>query len=348
MSFKNIHLLPTLLLPWFSENARVLPWRQDKNPYHVWISEIMLQQTRTEAVRNYYSRFLDALPTVKCLAEAEEETVLKLWEGLGYYSRARNLIKAAQKIMADFSGEFPRLYKDILSLPGIGEYTAGAISSICFGSPTPAVDGNVLRVFARLSADETSIDLPKVKKDVNVSLAAIYPEGHCGDFTQSLMELGATVCIPKSPRCIACPLSEICEGYKKGIAATLPKRTPKNARTLSEKTVFYFYKGNSIALKKRDKKGLLAGLWELPNTEGKLSVSDAVRLAEDWGLAPDAPVRSVERVHIFTHAEWHMRCYYIPCKKMPSAFIWAMEEDMKSAFPLPTAFRIFLETKEEN
>ncbi len=347
MSFENIHLLAPLLLPWFSENARVLPWRQDKNPYHVWISEIMLQQTRTEAVRRYYIRFLDALPTIESLAEADEEAVLKLWEGLGYYSRARNLMKAAKKIMTAFGGEFPRLHKDILSLPGIGEYTAGAISSICFEAPTPAVDGNVLRVFARLSADETSIDQPKVKKEVTASLCAIYPKGHCGDFTQSLMELGATVCIPKAPRCNLCPLLEICEGYKKGVAATLPKRTPKSARAISEKTVFYLYKDRTIALSKREEKGLLAGLWELPNTEGKLSVGDAVRLAESWGLAPDAPVRSLERVHIFTHVEWHMRCYYIPCKKMPSSFVWAKEEDLETAFPLPTAFRMFLETEGE-
>lgn len=335
--------LPERLLPWFLENARVLPWRKTKEPYHVWLSEIMLQQTRVEAVRDYFIRFLEAFPSIRDLASAEENVVLKHWEGLGYYSRARNLQKAAQKIVAEYNGQFPSSYKDILALPGVGEYTAGAVSSICFEAPTPAVDGNVLRVCSRLTNSDTPIDLPVVKKEITESLRRIYPEGRCGDFTQSLMELGAMVCIPKSPRCAACPLSDICLAKKHGTASSLPVKTPKKARRICEKTVFYLVTDSGIAIRKRPNHGLLAGLWELPNVEGTLSASEAVRLAESWDVSPDAPLRSASRIHIFTHIEWHMTCYYIPCKKNPSIFTWAKKEEFEYTFALPTAFRIFLE-----
>jgi len=338
--------LPALLLPWFVKNARDLPWRKDKNPYHVWLSEIMLQQTRVEAVRGYFLRFLTAFPDIQTLASAEEDAVLKLWEGLGYYSRARNLQKAAQKIMDTYAGQFPKNHADILSLPGVGEYTAGAIASICFEAPTPAVDGNVLRVWARLTDSHTPIDLPKVKKEVTEVLRTIYPPGQCGDFTQSLMELGATVCIPKAPRCSICPLSSLCVARKNGTAAQLPKRTPKRARTVYEKTVFFLTHNGKVAVQKRQERGLLAGLWELPNIEGKLDASKAVHVVQGWEAAPDAPLRALERVHIFTHAEWHMICYYIPCKKTPTPFIWAERDALREKIALPTAFRMFLE--EEN
>ncbi|MBE7063696.1 MAG: A/G-specific adenine glycosylase [Ruminococcaceae bacterium] len=335
--------LPALLLPWFSENARELPWRRDKNPYHVWISEIMLQQTRVEAVRGYFLRFLEAFPDVATLAAADEDAVLKLWEGLGYYSRARNLRRAAQLILEKYNGQFPETHKDILSLPGVGEYTAGAISSICFEKPEPAVDGNVLRVSARLTDSHSPIDLPIVKKEVTASLRRVYPLGHCGNFTQSLMELGATVCIPKSPRCSQCPLSGICLAQKRGTAASLPVKIPKRTRRIDEKTVFFLQCGERIAVRKREKKGLLAGLWEFPNVPGRLSPDEAVRQAEAWGAAPEAPERALERVHIFTHAEWHMICFVIPCRNMPPRFTWASPAQFRTAIALPTAFRIFLE-----
>ncbi len=339
--------LPARLLPWFLENARDLPWRQDKNPYHVWLSEIMLQQTRVEAVRGYFLRFTKAFPTISALAMADEDAVLKLWEGLGYYSRARNLHKAAKVIMTQHGGEFPTSYEAILALPGVGEYTAGAISSICFELPHPAVDGNVLRVAARLTNDSTPIDMPSVKKEVAASLSRIYPKGACGDFTQSLMELGAIVCIPKAPRCALCPLSDLCLSRKEGTAAQLPKRTPRRARTLSEKTVFLFMKDGKIAVRKREDRGLLKGLWELPNIEGKCTPDEAVRAAEKFGVSPMAPERALSRVHIFTHAEWHMICYYIPVKNTPDIFVWADTEKRKSEIALPTAFRIFLEEDNE-
>ncbi len=339
--------LPSLLLPWFSENARDLPWRQDKNPYHVWLSEIMLQQTRVEAVRGYFLRFIDAFPTISALADAKEDAVLKLWEGLGYYTRARNLRNAARIVMEKHGGKFPAVYADILALPGVGDYTAGAVSSICFEAATPAVDGNVLRVMARLTNDETPIDLPSAKKEVSANLARVYPEGQCGDFTQSLMELGALVCIPKAPRCELCPLAGICLAKKEGTAAALPKRSPRRARAIYEKTVFLFIKDGKIAVRKRKAQGLLKGLWELPNIEGKCTADEAVRRAEEFCVSPMAPTRSLERVHIFTHAEWHMVCYCIPVKNTPDSFVWADKEKLESDIALPTAFRIFLEDNNE-
>ena len=197
--------LPGVLLPWYRENRRELPWRRDREPYHVWLSEIMLQQTRVEAVKGYYTRFLEALPTIEDLANCDDDTLHKLWEGLGYYSRVRNLKKAANQIMKRHGGRFPDTYEEVRALSGIGDYTAGAICSICFDYPTPAVDGNVLRVISRLTEDATPIDLPARKKEVSQLLAAVYP-AEAGDFTQALMELGATLCGPNwKPRCQECP-----------------------------------------------------------------------------------------------------------------------------------------------
>lgn len=335
--------LPKLLVPWYSVNARALPWRENKNPYYVWLSEIMLQQTRVEAVRGYFSRFISAFPTASLLANADENAVLKLWEGLGYYSRARNLHKAAQKIETEYGGKFPGTYAEILALPGVGEYTAGAVSSICFELPTPAVDGNVLRVVSRVTNSAAPIDRPETKKEITENLRQVYPEGHCGDFTQSLMELGATICIPKSPRCTLCPLSDICLGFQAGTCAALPKKSPKKERRIEKKTVFFLTAEGKLALRKRKSTGLLASLWELPNTEGHMSAHEAVQYAENLGLSPQAPLREARRVHIFTHVEWHMVCFYIPCQLLPDTFIWADHAALESEYALPTAFRMFLE-----
>ena len=233
--------LPELLLPWYAGTARDLPWRHDREPYHVWLSEIMLQQTRVEAVKGYYNRFLTALPTIEQLANAEENLLLKLWEGLGYYNRVRNLQKAAQIITDEYGGRFPQRYADILALPGIGTYTAGAIASICFEQPTPAVDGNVLRVIARLTEDFAVIDTPQKKREITAALAAVYPAGHCGAFTQSLMELGAVVCVPNGvPNCAACPLEPLCRAHKNGTEQLLPVRRGEKGAPAGGAHRFYF------------------------------------------------------------------------------------------------------------
>ena len=304
---ESLSRLPELLLPWYRSVARDLPWRRDTVPYHVWLSEIMLQQTRVEAVRQYYIRFLAALPTIEALAAAEEAVLQKLWEGLGYYTRVRNLQKAAQVIMEEHNGTFPSDYDAIRALPGIGDYTAGAVASICFEAPTPAVDGNVLRVISRVTASAAPIDATATKRAVTQALAAVYPEGTCGAFTQALMELGATVCIPNgAPRCEVCPLAEICQAHKQGVAQDLPVKAKKKARRIEEKTVFLLHCESNWAIEKRPNRGLLARLWQFPNTEGTLSPEEAIRLAERWGVKPIELEKQLNRTHIFTHVEWHM------------------------------------------
>ena len=335
--------LPSVLLSWYDASHRELPWRGARNPYHIWLSEIMLQQTRVEAVRGYYVRFLQALPTIEALAQADDELLHKLWEGLGYYSRVRNLKKAAIVIMERYGGVFPREYEAVLALPGIGEYTAGAICSIAFEQKTPAVDGNVLRVAARLTDDETPIDLPAFKKDVREGLAAIYPE-RAGDVTQALMELGATVCGPnRKPGCVNCPCRDFCRGYQTDRAECLPVKLPKRGRRVEEKTVFLLCCGGSYALRKRPARGLLAGLWEFPNVSGKLEMEQALAEVERIGLQPKEILRQVERKHIFTHVEWEMRGIYMEVAEPGGDFAWHTRRQIREEAALPTAFRQFWE-----
>ena len=336
-------LLPQLLLPWYERDRRALPWREDQDAYHIWVSEIMLQQTRVEAVKGYYARFLAELPTVQALAQCDDEKLHKLWEGLGYYSRVRNLKKAAQVIMERHGGLFPEQYDEVLALPGIGQYTAGAICSIAFNLPTPAVDGNVLRVCARLTEDRSPIDLPETKKKVHAALAAIYPE-NAGDFTQALMELGATLCGPNwKPRCESCPCASLCLSHQRGTAETLPVKSPKKAKRQEERTVFIFSCDGCYALRKRPNRGLLAGLWEFPNVSGKLEVPQALEAAEDMGVGPRNLLRQVERKHIFTHIQWNLRGYYLEVAEKPDCLRWFTGEEIRAQAALPTAFRQFWE-----
>ena len=333
---------PGRLLPWFAAHARDLPWRADREPYHVWLSEIMLQQTRVEAVKGYYARFLDKLPDVAALAAADPETVSKLWEGLGYYSRARSLQAAARAIMEQHGGAFPRDYAAIRALPGIGDYTAGAIASICFDEPTPAVDGNVLRVAARWTGDARCVDEEATKRAVRAALAEVYPAGRCGDFTQSLMELGATVCLPNgAPDCAACPMRDLCRS-RDGGWKTLPVRRKKKARRREELTVFLLRCGELTAVRRRPDEGLLAGLWEFPNVPGHLDPEAAVRQAERWGVRPQELERILRRTHVFTHVEWDMQCVVLRCAEAPEGdFTWASPEALQGGIALPTAFRMF-------
>jgi A/G-specific adenine glycosylase len=343
---KNIFAkLPGALLPWYDESHRVLPWRGEKDPYRIWLSEIMLQQTRVEAVKGYYARFLEAVPTVEALANADDELLHKLWQGLGYYSRVRNLKKAAQQIMEHHNGVFPRKYEDVLALAGIGGYTAGAICSIAFDQPTPAVDGNVLRVAARLWNDPIPID--KLKPAVQAALAKIYP-ARAGDFTQALMELGATVCGPnRKPDCESCPCKDFCLGHKQGTAESLPVRTPKKERKIEEKTVFILSCSGSYALQKRPDRGLLAGLWQFPNVSGKLDMAEAVGKVEQMSLKTDEIIKQVERKHIFTHIEWHMRGIYVEVREKTGEFTWLTAEEINRSAALPTAFYQFWEETED-
>ncbi len=337
--------LPEALLGWYQVNKRDLPWRKDREPYHIWLSEIMLQQTRVEAVKGYYSRFLQALPSLEALANAEENLLLKLWEGLGYYSRVRNLQKAAQIIIEKHKGHFPGNHQDVLALPGIGDYTAGAICSIAFNHPTPAVDGNVLRLVSRLTADPTPIDSPAYKKQVRDALAKIYP-AQAGDFTQALMELGATICGPnREPDCGNCPCKGFCQGHAQGIAASLPVKLPKKGRRMEEKTVFILHCDGFYALQKRPGKGLLAGLWQFPELPGKLEVPHALEALQKMGIHVQEVRRQVEKNHIFTHILWEMRGLYLDVENQTPAFTWLTAQQIQEEAALPTAYRQFWEEK---
>ena len=338
--------LPEALLPWYRENHRVLPWRADQEPYHVWLSEIMLQQTRVEAVKGYYTRFLKALPTIEALADCDDDTLHKLWEGLGYYSRVRNLKKAAIVIMTEHNGVFPREYAAVRALPGIGDYTAGAICSICFGLPTPAVDGNVLRVISRIQNNDTPIDLPARKKEVSEQLAEIYPD-QTGDFTQAMMELGATLCGPnRKPDCGNCPCRSFCLGCRNGTAEALPVKSPKKAKRQEDLTVFILRCGDSFALEKRPDSGLLAGLWQFPNTPGRLDAAGSLAWAEQEGLKPRDIRRIAEKKHIFTHIQWNMTGIYLEVSEIAEPFRWFTEEEIEKNAALPTAFRQFWEERD--
>lgn len=336
--------LPELLLPWYAANARDLPWRKDREPYHVWLSEIMLQQTRVEAVKPYYLRFLAQLPQVGDLARCEDDALMKLWEGLGYYSRARNLKKAAQVIAEQYHGVFPADHKKLLALPGVGDYTAGAVASICFELPEPAVDGNVLRVISRLCADGRCVDDAAVKKEIRGLLLPVYEAcSHRGTLTQALMELGATICIPNGkPLCDVCPCKAVCRARQEGSVDQYPVRKQKKPRKIEKYTVYVLRCGDEIALQKRPAKGLLAGLWELPHTDGHCSMQQALRMAESWGCHPTEAVSVTGCTHIFTHIEWHMQSIYLLCSRRCEGFTWISLQSLAEETPLPTAFRVAL------
>jgi A/G-specific adenine glycosylase len=334
--------MPPLLLRWYDQNARVLPWREDPSPYRVWVSEIMLQQTRVEAVKPYFERFIQALPQVADLAQASEDQLLKLWEGLGYYNRVRNLQKGARQVMAEYGGEIPASVEELLGLSGVGEYTAGAIASIAFRVPVPAVDGNVLRVMARFLGRREDILLPQVKKKVAGELRGIIPE-RAGDFNQSLMELGAVVCLPVgAPRCGGCPLAPLCRAHAAGEEESLPVKGKKKARSLQEHSVFLLFCGEKVALERRPEKGLLAGLWQLPMLPGSFSQDQAAEVLAGRGLALLAPPqKGREAKHIFTHVEWHMESWKARVSQEAGGFTWVTGEELNREYPLPSAFQAY-------
>lgn len=336
------------LLDWFADHARVLPWRENRDPYRVWVSEIMLQQTRVEAVRGYFTRFMEAFPSVHALAAAPEEAYLKLWEGLGYYSRVRNLHKAAVRVCEEHGGIVPCDYDTLCTLPGIGDYTAGAVASIAGGQRVPAVDGNVLRVVSRLNADERPVTESKVKAELREQVAAILPEDP-GAFNQALMELGALVCVPNgAPQCTNCPVLHLCAGAHTGIAARLPNKAPKKARTIAPRTVFVLRWQGKVALRRRPERGLLAKLWEFPGVDGTLSPADARAFFETHGMEV-SQIRAMRPAkHIFTHVEWHMTGYYVDLATLPSdpSFVFVTPEELRAAYALPSAFRAFAEVLE--
>ena len=355
----DLHPLVAPLKAWFAENARDLPWRRKPSAYHTWISEIMLQQTRVEAVKPYYERFLKALPTVRALAECPEDQYLKLWEGLGYYSRVRNLHAAAVQIMEDHQGKIPGEYAKLLKLKGIGSYTAGAIASIAYGEKVPAVDGNVLRILTRVSADETDIAKASFKKEVEEKLCRLMEEV-CpeeitpGTLNQALMELGAIVCVPNGvPLCDACPWKSFCNARKEKKIDCIPVKTKAKARRVEEKTIFLIKDQNKIAVHKRPAKGLLAGLYEYPNQPGHLSEKEALDYVRSMGYSPLRIQALPDSVHIFSHVEWHMIAYFLLveeeafaseeqiAKRKKEHLIFADAQTQKEIYALPSAFHAY-------
>ena len=332
------------LLPvWYEKNKRPLPWRKDREPYHVWLSEIMCQQTRVEAVKAYYQRFLQQLPTITALAQCPEERLFKLWEGLGYYSRARHLKKAAVMICREHGGSFPTDYNAIRSLPGIGDYTAAAIASICFELPYPAVDGNVLRVVTRLCASSADISKESTRAEVRQTLQPLFNGVSSGMLNQALMELGALVCLPNhAPDCAHCPLQELCPSAS-GLWKEIPFKDTKKQRRQESHTVLLLRCGDDWALRKRPEKGLLAGLWEFPNLPGSLDAQAALDAAAEWDCRPVSLLLHLEKSHIFTHVQWELPAWVIECQNRAPAFHWANIAEIKNRYSLPTAFRQFLE-----
>jgi A/G-specific adenine glycosylase len=331
------------LLRWYEKNARQLPWRDDPTPYRVWISEIMLQQTRVEAVKPYFERFVRELPNVKALAEVPDEKLLKLWEGLGYYSRARSLKKAAILLMERFGGELPTDVEQLRKLPGIGDYTAGSIASIAFGLPEPAVDGNVLRVAARLQNSREDITQPAVKKELRERLKKVYPKEQASAFTQSLMELGATVCLPNGePLCGECPLAELCEAHRAGTQNELPVKAAKPKRRVENRTVFLILSNGTAALRRRPETGLLAGMWEFPCQKGTLTPEQAEKTLAEWEIKAETIEPLPAAKHIFSHVEWHMTGYLVKAEKPVLGFVWASPEEVLGDYPVPSAYRAYL------
>lgn len=331
------------LSAWYSENQKALPWRENKDPYRIWLSEIMLQQTRTTAVIPYYHRFMEQLPDVEALARVDDGVLMKLWEGLGYYSRARNLKKAAIQIVEEHGGQLPADYRALLALPGIGEYTAGAIGSIAFGLPEPAVDGNVLRVVTRLLCSDLDISLPDTKKQVTEALRSIYPSGEAAStLTQAIMELGENVCIPNGrPRCIDCPLSPLCLALANNRVDELPRKSPKKARRIEPKTVFLAEYDGAYVIRRRPDKGLLAGLWEFPCAEGHLSEKKAKEWLMANHLSPVDITPCGTAIHIFTHKEWHMIGYRVTLSSPPEGHVTASPEALRNDYAIPKAFEFF-------
>ena len=334
------------IVTWFQKNKRDLPWRNHPDAYRVWVSEIMLQQTRVEAVKPYYERFLRELPTVKDLAEAKEDQLLKLWEGLGYYNRVRNMQKAAQQIMIDYQGQFPDTFEEIRSLKGIGNYTAGAISAFAFGLPKPAVDGNVLRVISRLMGSREDIMKQSVRSKIEEKLEHVIPEGAASDFDQGLIELGALVCVPNGePKCTECPVAHLCEARKQGMIAEIPVKSKGKARKMEDKTVLIFKDGEKLAIQKRPSKGLLAGLYEFPNQEGHLTMEEVTAYSKKIGLMPVRIKKLEDAKHIFSHIEWHMSGYEIIVDELEKtnekAFLFIHPEEIEKKYSIPSAFEAY-------
>ncbi len=347
------------LLAWYDKERRILPWREDPTPYHVWISEIMLQQTRVEAVKAYYARFLAELPDIRALAEVEEDRLLKLWEGLGYYSRARNLKKAALQVMEDCGGRMPASSSALLKLSGIGPYTAAAIASIAFHERIPAIDGNLMRIFSRMTGYGQDVKTDAAKKEAKDWYLGFFPEDRPGDANQALMDLGAMVCVPNGkPACGKCPWAEDCLAHRDGRETSLPVTAPKKARRIEERTILLLRRGepgrHKYAIRKRPDRGLLAGLYEFPGLEETLGEEAVLWRVQEMGYIPLSIREAGKAKHIFSHIEWHMTGFIIDIAPpadpeedsrpgTEGAVFFAGVKELEERWSLPSAFSRYME-----
>lgn len=334
------------LLAWYRANHRILPWRESKNPYYIWISEIMLQQTRVEAVKPYFERFIQAFPSIQAVADAKEEQLLKMWEGLGYYNRVRNIQKAARTVVEQYEGSLPADYEQLRGLSGIGNYTAGAISSIAYGIPAPAVDGNVLRVISRIEERTEDIMKQSTRKNVEQAILEVIPKEAAGYFNQALMELGAMVCVPNgAPLCEKCPLADLCGAYLHDRTSELPVKSGKKARRIETRTIILIQDGDKVAIQKRPVKGLLAGLYEFPNLEGHLTEDEVLDFVTDKQLMPLHIKPLQEAKHIFSHVEWHMIGYAVKVaaleEEKQGKMLFVDPKETEDIYTIPAAYSAY-------
>lgn len=338
----NDQIFTQAVLDWYDAGHRDLPWRHTKDAYRIWVSEIMLQQTRAETVISYYERFLSRYPTVYALAQAPEEDVLKSWEGLGYYSRARSLQKAAKQIAQEYGGKLPANIQKLRALPGIGDYTAGAIASIAFGIPAAAVDGNVERVICRYFAIEDVVGTPAVRRMVTERTQALVPHERPGAFANAMMEMGATMCTPKNPKCLLCPVRETCRGFAQGIAPGLPHKPQKKAQRVENRAVLLVFCGDRVLITKRQEK-LLGGLFVFPDVLHESGAHDPAMLCaalEGQGVRAAYDECIGYAKHVFTHLIWKMDVHALMADEMTDIpdGQWVTRDELES-LPLPTAVK---------
>lgn len=328
-----------LLLRWYDQHARVLPWRGIHNAYHTWVSETMLQQTRVETVLAYFDRFIQRFPTVEALAAAPEDEVLKLWEGLGYYRRARNLHKGAQQVVAEHGGVIPRDVKELLKISGIGEYTAGAIASIAYDQAVPAVDGNVIRVVSRVKGIRENVGIPSVKRRIAQEAAALVPQSRPGDFNQAMMDLGATICVPGTPSCERCPVSALCDAYREGDAEDIPELPRKNPPKVIDYDLCLIFNGDRVLMRQRTET-MLQGLWVYPMVEDHHTIKQLAPLVKKRIGVPVTDIQPAgDAKHIFTHQVWQMKLYIMhTTAEAPAGWRFVTMEEMQQ-LTIPTAVK---------